>query len=111
MGFLVASYYTDLYGVADERETAIVRTYQDHGSTTTVLEAVYYILPSGTSPCHSTYEVSKTYVGGNIAGEQYVNPGCLGGSISSQWQYDNKVNPFYPIDLHYPVHSTFYAVG
>lgn len=99
-----------LYGSPVEKETAIVRTYQDHGNTTTVSEAVYYILPAG-SPCHSTYEVSKTYVSGNIAGEQYVNPGCLGGSISSQWQYDNKVNPFYLIDLHYPVHKTFYGNG
>src|SRR4030095_6514459 len=79
----------------EERESAILRTYQDHGNTTTILETTYDILPASTWSCHSTIEVSKTYVGGNIAEEQYVNSGCLGGSFSRQWTYDNKVNPFY----------------
>jgi hypothetical protein len=75
------------------------------------LQTTYYILPAGPPGCTTTLEVSKTYTGGNIAQEQHVYTGCATGNFGSQWKYDNKINPFYRIDLHYPVHTTFYSVG
>jgi hypothetical protein len=78
------------------------RKFINNGNTTTVLEKETDYLP-GPAVCQTTTTVIKLFSNGNIADQQNTATGCTTGYWQDHIQYDNKINPVYQVDVHYPM--------
>jgi hypothetical protein len=95
------------FGVGSQYSIVSSATYINTGNTTFVSANSWYYSPySPVSFLHGDGTVSKTYQNSCIT-EQIdtaVNPKITNAN-HYQLAYDNKPNPFYRIDIHYPLYG------
>jgi hypothetical protein len=95
-------------------ESIVVNNYVPNGGNTVVTQYRDVTLnPAAWPPvCPGTTTYQQTILNGNIVSETGSYSSCSGvGNSATNFTYDNKPNPFYPLRIPYPVLDGYVLYG